>query len=107
MEAVKWAVHSLKFAPQLEQLADQICMKILLQSPKGFDGVHLRIEGDAMHAGFVASLAGNNSMKVMLTCRDSIMALERKHIMKTAIVHLRHLSGQLDSHKLRLICRRL
>ena len=65
MEAIQWATYGLKFAPKLEALADLICKKIFAQSPEGFHGVHLRVEGDAMQAGFVAAVAGNNTMEVM------------------------------------------
>ena len=57
-------MQSLRFAPRIEELAIQIVEAITLESPKGYNGVHLRIEGDAMHAGFVSAVAGNNSAEV-------------------------------------------
>ena len=96
MKAVHWAVRSLKFAPNLEALADQICNKILAHSPKGFDGVHLRIEGDAMHAGFVASLAGNNSMKVVRP-PGAVLAFLTLVKINTAMVCVQYLLCQLTA----------
>ena len=109
MEAIQWAVHSLKFAPKLVALADHICTKIFAQSPEGFDGVHLRVEGDAMQAGFVAAVAGNSSMEVMHAWRylgigDKPINLKASN--QITMLSCKTSNGQCASTHQHCLCRR-
>ncbi len=77
------AAQSLKFAPRLELLADQVHDAILQRSPGGFNGVHFRAERDAILAGF---LAGNSTVEVC--CERSIVAVQkRQHLAQHDAFH--------------------
>ena len=65
-EAVSVSAQGLAFSPTLEQLASHIVRAIEAESPGGFNGVHLRAEGDAQLAGFITAIASNNTVEVRL-----------------------------------------
>ena len=68
MAMVSLAAQSLTFATGIELMAMKVLKRLLSKSPDGFNGVHLRIEGDAKHAGYFTEISGTDSAKVGSVC---------------------------------------
>ena len=58
LQAVALAAQSLTFDVHIEKLAIRVSDALHATNPDGFHGVHLRVEGDAMSAGFASAVAG-------------------------------------------------
>jgi hypothetical protein len=76
-EAVSVSAQGLAYAPILEQLANHIVQAIEVESPRGFNGVHLRAEGDAQLAGFISAVASNNTVEartpqIQIHCQGNV-----------------------------------
>ena len=73
IKAVSLAAQSLAFPWKIELLATKILKAIFTVSPDGYNGVHLRLEGDAKLAGYL----GTNSSQVrqLLRIRESAVTM--------------------------------
>ncbi len=75
-QAVSLAAQSLTFASHLEQLAARVADALHAKSPEGFHGVHLRVEGDAMSAGFASAVAGAGASTAQAMVNVYVKALK-------------------------------
>ena len=57
-------------------LAAKVLRRVLEKSPEGFNGVHLRVEGDAKHAGYFEEISGTDSARVSFACQSEACNLK-------------------------------